>query len=503
MAKVTMLFLLSFAVLASAVPTNLDQVQDALRGRSAWRAGESWVTDLSADERKSLLGAELPPGFGDTFSDRSEKAPARNSRRTLDWRDYGGQNYVSPVLNQGRCGSCVAFAVVGALETQMNISRLTPSSPWAYSAQHLFTCGGAKCDAGWRPGSAMSFLKTKGVPDEACFPYMSGAKGEDMACKNSCADTDKRSLKIADYTTPTWLFGSKDAIKNALQSGPVVSSMLVYDDFFFYKSGVYKHTTGSMAGGHAVMIVGYSDEDKAWIIRNSWGEDWGMKGFAKISWDDTSGVGTQTWGIKVGETEGFITLGNLRDREVLSGEFKIKTDTNLPSPPAIDVVIQKLGQKLGEKAGGGRTYFPTPLGDGKFQLNTKEYEDGVYSVVASAEVNGKRLRSQPRTIYVLNHAPKAAELKFTNLKAGQEIRKLFVLEFDAISAPIPFKNVIFKARNLKTGEVIVKSTPNVAPKMALSWRTAGVDTGEYEVSLSGDFQVFSVETKGMNIKIVR
>ena len=78
-----------------------------------------------------------------------------------------------------------------------------------------------------------------------------------------------------------------------------------------------------------------------------------------------------------------------------------------------------------------------------------------------------------------------------------------MLEFDAISAPIPFKNVIFKARNLKTGEVIVKSTPNVAPKMALSWRTAGVDTGEYEVSLSGDFQVFSVETKGMNIKIVR
>lgn len=496
MAKVTMLFLLLLVSQADAAPLTINQVQDALRGGKNWRAGESWVTDLSGEERKQLLGAELPPGFGDTFYDREEKLPARGERRTLDWRDYGGQNYVSPVLNQGRCGSCVAFAVIGALETQMNISRLTPNSPWAYSAQHLFSCGGAKCDAGWRPGSAMSFLKSKGVPDEACFPYMSGAKGEDMACKSSCADGDKRSFKIADYTTPTWLFGSKDAIKNALQTGPVVSSMIVYDDFFFYKSGVYTHTTGAMAGGHAVMIVGYSDEEQAWIIRNSWGEEWGMKGFAKISWNDTSGVGTQTWGVKVGEAEGFITLGSLRDREVLSGDFKITTESNLPNPPAIDVIIEKVGEN-------GRTYFPTPMGDGKFMLNTKDYEDGVYRVVASAEVNGKTLRSQPRTIFVLNHAPKTAELKFTNLKAGQEIRNLFVLEFDAISAPIPFKNVVFKARNIKTGEIIVKSTPNVAPKMALSWRTQGVAAGEYEVSLSGDFQVFSVETKGLNIKVVR
>jgi C1A family cysteine protease len=130
------------------------------------------------------LGAELPEGFGDYFIDRTERVTGGATQ--LDWRNYSGQNFVSPTLNQGRCGSCVAFAVIGALETQMNIARMTTTSPWSYSPQHLFSCGGATCETGWRPGNAMSFLKKEGVPDESCFPYQSGAKGEDVACKKTC-----------------------------------------------------------------------------------------------------------------------------------------------------------------------------------------------------------------------------------------------------------------------------------------------------------------------------
>ncbi len=489
MARVAMLFLLSFALNLSAKSLTVNEIRGA-----TWTAGESWVTELDGAERKKLLGATLPPGFGDSFFNRDEAAPDPKSRTALDWRNYAGTNFVSPVLNQGRCGSCVAFAVIGALETQMNIARHTPGSPWAYSSQHLFTCGGGTCEQGWRPGDALTFLQSKGVPDEACFPYLSGAKGENMACAHSCADSEKRTLKIADYTTPTWLFGSKDAVKNALQRGPVVTTMMVYDDFFFYKSGIYTHTTGDMAGGHAVMIVGFSDAERVWIIRNSWGEDWGDKGYAKVSWDDTSGIGTQTWGINVGMMEGFVTLGNLRDREVLAGNFVIKTETNLPGNPGVDVLIQKQG---------GGFFFPIPLGNRSFVFETSKYEDGVYTVVASAMVQGKTITSQPRTISILNGTPKTADLKFTNLKEGQELKKAVVLEFDAVSSPVPFKNIVFKARNLKTGEMIVKSTPNVAPKMALGWRTQGVEAGEYEVSLTGDFHVFTVETKGMKVKIIR
>ena len=71
--------------------------------------------------------------------------------------------------------------------------------------------------------------------------------------------------------------------------GPLVTTMTVYEDFFDHKSGVYKHTTGKLAGGHAVSIVGYDDKDQAWIIRNSWGPDYGDNGYVKIAYDDDSG----------------------------------------------------------------------------------------------------------------------------------------------------------------------------------------------------------------------
>ncbi len=475
--------------------TTLSQVKEALSHRQAtWQAGESWVTDLKPNERHQLLGAELPEGFGDEFRNRAEKAPSARSRAALDWRNYGGENYVSPMLNQGRCGSCVAFAVIGALETQMNISRRTPNSPWAFSPQHLFSCGGGGCDKGWRPGNAMAYLKSTGVPDETCFPYMGGAKGEDIACSKSCANSKERSLKIADHYMPTWLFGSKDAVKNALQKGPVVTSMIVYDDFLYYKSGIYKHVTGSMAGGHAVTIVGFSDEEKVWIIRNSWGEEWGEKGFAKISWDDSSGVGSQTWALSLGEEEGYITLGSLRDRQVLERTVMLTPQVSVAGHHGFDIMVQDLA---------GNVSFVRPVEDDKFALDTTKYKDGVYVMTATSNVNGKTLQSQPRTVYVLNNGIASSDLKFTNLKEGQELKEKFVFDFDADSKPVPFTEVIFTAKNLATGEEITRRTPNVAPKMALNWRMADAAAGEYEVKLTGKAGAYSISSDAVKVKVAK
>jgi len=482
-------------VSASPSVRTLSQIKETLnRSQATWQAGESWVTDHSPSERKKLLGAELPEGFGDEFRDRSEAAPSPRSRAALDWRNYGGENYVSPMLNQGRCGSCVAFAVIGALETQMNITRRTPNSPWAFSPQHLFSCGGGGCESGWRPGNAMAYLKSSGVPDETCFPYLGGAKGEDISCKSTCSNSKERSFKIADHNMPTWLWGSKDAVKNALQKGPVVTSMLVYDDFFYYKSGIYKHTTGSMAGGHAVTIIGFSDEEKVWIIRNSWGEDWGDKGFAKISWDDTSGIGTQTWAMTLGDPEGFVTLGSLRDRQVMERTVALTPQSSVAGHHGFDVMVKDLA---------GNVSFVRQYEDQKFAFDTTKYKDGVYILTASAAVGGKTLLSQPRTVYVLNGNLSSNELKFTNLKEGQELKEKFVFEFDAASAPVPFTEVIFTAKNLGTGEETVRRTPNVAPKMALNWRLADAAVGEYEVKLTGKAGTQSVEGPSVKIKVVR
>ena len=71
-------------------------------------------------------------------------------------------------------------------------------------------------------------------------------------------------------------------MKEALHVGPVETRFDVYQDFFNYKGGTYKHTSGGYSGGHAVKMIGYGvDENgvKYWLCANSWGAKWGMKGY--------------------------------------------------------------------------------------------------------------------------------------------------------------------------------------------------------------------------------
>ena len=80
--------------------------------------------------------------------------------------------------------------------------------------------------------------------------------------------------------------------------GPVSACFTVYDDFRYYKSGIYIHKSGAQLGGHCVCIVGYSDADRAWIARNSWGPAWGENGYFRIGYGQV-GIDYEMWGIDV------------------------------------------------------------------------------------------------------------------------------------------------------------------------------------------------------------
>lgn len=225
-------------------------------------------------------------------SERSDTTQITPTPASFDWRQVNGVSYIPAVPAQGECGACVSFAAAGTLEIQLAIACNAPGQPFSLSKQYLHSCGGGTCRGGWMLSKAVDFLTESGTPDEPCMPYL----GQDGTCSQACGDADRRSVRLYSHEQITSGFIDVARIKAALMKGPLLSSMVLYEDLEFYRSGVYRYTTGAKLGSHAVIIVGWSDADKAWIVRNSWGPNWGDGGFFKAAWDDPAVLtGRYTW----------------------------------------------------------------------------------------------------------------------------------------------------------------------------------------------------------------
>jgi len=265
---------------------DLVAIKKAIKDKSAsWTAGENVITKLSPEARKRLCGAILVP---QTESEITLK-PKRVVPLTWDWRNVDGTNWTTPIRDQGACGSCVAFGAIGALEPLVRIEANNPTLTIDLSEQHLFSCGGGFCDYGWYSSAAANYLKNSGTPDEACYPYISG-NGNDYPCAGTCPDWQSRVTKISQWS---WVANSVESIKTALLQTPLSTTMAVYTDFYYYNSGVYEHTWGSLEGYHQIAFVGYNATENYWICKNSWGPSWGEQGWFRIRYGD-SGIGANT-----------------------------------------------------------------------------------------------------------------------------------------------------------------------------------------------------------------
>lgn len=261
-----------------------------------WEAGVTSISVLLPDEQQQRLGVKPPPGeptvheMAVRSTQDRQQLKARAAQRSAgapasyDLRDVAGQNFVTPITDQKSCGSCVAFGTVAAVEGRLRKQRNNPNLAIDLSEAHLFfvhaRARGYNCDTGWWPAEAFEDIKNKGIVDEACYPYnLANRDGSGL-----CADAAQRLTKISGFTTLT---GNAGQIKDFIvANGPVSACLVVYDDFYSYKSGVYKHVTGGEAGGHCVAIVGYHDTGGYWICKNSWGKDWGDNGFFKIAYGE-------------------------------------------------------------------------------------------------------------------------------------------------------------------------------------------------------------------------
>jgi C1A family cysteine protease len=296
---ITLSLLLLVAPFSEAQVRSFANLNKKIRSAGAqWEAGPTSVSHLSTREVRLMLDPKLDPHPEVQFEvpESSEfRVMATASQVTAwDWRNKDGKNWLSPIRNQGQCGSCLAFAAAATMESQYRISKNSSSSSIRLSPQFMFSCGGGKCSQGWYPEKAAQFLKSTGVTDDSCMPYMSSA-GSDISCKKACSNYSSRTVKISSYSRPTESARSLSALRAALQKGPLVTTMSVYGDFMNYRRGIYKHVSGSYVGGHAIALVGFNDKDRYFIIRNSWGTTWGESGYARISYDDSSNIGAATW----------------------------------------------------------------------------------------------------------------------------------------------------------------------------------------------------------------
>lgn len=237
---------------------------------------------FTVQEAQDFLGGFQYPGMEER--DVSTETENDQADEVVDWTKLCPS--CMKVRNQGNCGSCWAFATAGMLGDRCCIkgqSKCAGSeTPILLSTQELVGCVKYGCRGSW-PTWALDYVATvKGLVDETCVPYTA----RDSSCPKACTASGKQWIHKCGCKGAYKRATSVDAIIEALRSGPITTAFWVCRSFFNYKSGVYKcDCAANGVGLHAVLAVGFDNTGgkcNKWIVRNSWGESWGNKGYFEI-----------------------------------------------------------------------------------------------------------------------------------------------------------------------------------------------------------------------------
>jgi len=194
---------------------------------------------------------------------------------TFDWRTEGA---VTPVKNQGQCGSCWAFSVTENVESVWIIATNASASTVDLSAQQVVDCdrddGG--CDGGDTPTAYQYIIKAGGMESEKDYPY----HARDGTCK---FNKQKVVAKISSFKYATQN-SDEDQMQQNLVSWAPLSICVDASTWQFYDGGVISSNDCGTDLDHCTQMIGYAnDKGKYWIVRNSWGTDWGVDGYIYLA----------------------------------------------------------------------------------------------------------------------------------------------------------------------------------------------------------------------------
>lgn len=197
---------------------------------------------------------------------------------SVDWVTAGA---VTPVKNQGQCGSCWSFSATGAIEGAYAIAGNTLTS---FSEEALVQCD--TVDSGCNGGlmdNAFAFVKEYGLATEAEYVYTSGT-----GIRGTCDATKEAAAVVTVTGHVDVTSGDEAALKSAVAQQPV--SVAIEADksvFQLYSSGVLDSTSCGTNLDHGVLLVGYGNDSSSgkdyWKVKNSWGSTWGEEGYIRMA----------------------------------------------------------------------------------------------------------------------------------------------------------------------------------------------------------------------------
>ncbi|XP_073506899.1 cathepsin L-like proteinase [Phyllobates terribilis] len=249
----------------------------ANQGLSRYKMGMNKFADMTSEEHSSRSCVT-----SNKISVASKKSPVQTQAKNLnipeavDWRD---SNCVGPVTNQGSyCGSCWAFATVGVVESHycMKTRELIKMSE-----QQLVDCDGVNDGCcGGLPTDALEHISQKGLMKAKDYEYSEK--------KFICLYKPKKSIMV--NVTKYYILPNENNMASSVAiNGPITVLIDASEDLMGYTEGIFDGECTEETN-HAVIVVGYGteyDEDNDenvdyWIVKNSWGEEWGENGYIKM-----------------------------------------------------------------------------------------------------------------------------------------------------------------------------------------------------------------------------
>ncbi|XP_047984386.1 procathepsin L-like [Leguminivora glycinivorella] len=235
--------------------------------------------DLYPEELQQYLGFKLPENMTGVVLPNGP-TPTEDH---FDWRD---KDAVTHVKDQGKCGSCFIFSAVGDIEGQYAIKH---KQCLAFSEGQALDClDSGTCNGGWMHWIMQELAQTnKKLEKDSDYPY--------KAKKRTCTEDPSKGVVLVTGGDPIKI-ADEEELKNKLVNLGPLAVALNANDFQFYHKGILepKNCKGQDPN-HGVLLVGYGEEKgkKFWIIKNSWGTGWGLKGYVKLLRGvDACGMGT-------------------------------------------------------------------------------------------------------------------------------------------------------------------------------------------------------------------